>query len=123
MTLPTEMARGRLFESFEEAIAALPARRARPSAAAHLSDTIYDLLALQEVDGSFPERALTLLALHRPALEPLIAEHGAPAVITAAVLFILERDHRARKDEWRAAADKARRFVDRFGTIDVAELL
>lgn len=123
MPLPYEMARGRLFESYEEAIAALPARRARPSSSAHLSDTIYDLLALQEVDGSFPERALILLVIYRPDLEPLIAEHGVPAVITAAVLFILERDHRARKDEWRAAADKARRFLDRFGTIDVAEVL
>jgi len=107
----------------EDAFHASPARRARPSSTAHLSDTIYDLLALQEVDGSFPERALTVLVIHRPDLEPLIAEHGAPAVITAAVLFILERDYRARKDEWRAAADKARRFLDRFGTIDVVELL
>lgn len=104
-----------------------PARRARPSTAMgganQPSDTIFDLLALQEVDGSFPSGALTVLVIFRPDLEPLIAQHGAPAVITAAVLFILERDHRARKDEWRAAADKARRFLDRFVPIDVAAVL
>ena len=109
---------------------AAPARRARPSMAPppappapRSTDTIYELLALQEVDGSFPERALAVLVIHLPDLAPLIAQYGAPAVITAAVLFVLDRDHRARKDEWRAAADKARRFLDRFEPIDVAAVL
>ncbi|HRE91424.1 MAG TPA: hypothetical protein PK095_20065, partial [Myxococcota bacterium] len=107
-----------------------PARRARPSmvapaelAAPRRTDTIYELLALQEVDGSFPERALAVLVVHLPDLAPLIAQYGAAAVVTTAVLFVLERDHRARKDEWRAAADKARRFLDRFEPIDVAAVL
>lgn len=104
-----------------------PCRRAAPPSpasapAAPAPDKVYAILLLQQVDGSFPVAVLALLGVERSRLATLISQHGERATFTTLVLHVLDRDHRDRKDEWRAAAEKARRFLEGHEPIDVGEL-
>ena len=104
-----------------------PARLARPSASApasrsEASDPLYDLLLLQSADGSFSRAILAHIPGLLPKLEAAIVAHGEANVLTSLVLFILEREHRDRKDEWRAAAEKARRFLEQLEPYDPSDL-
>ena len=87
-----------------------------PAPAATL-DTLYDLLLTQRADGGFPlseplaQRLGSALAFARKAS----SQHGELLVATTLVLALLERDETDRADEWRPAAAKARRFLEKQG--------
>ncbi len=79
------------------------------------ADPLYALLMTQKADGSFRltpalrDRLGPILA----AVERAAAEHGEAFVATAVVVALLERDEAAREGEWRAAARKARKWLER----------
>lgn len=98
---------------------------AREEAAADSSDALYDVLLTQASDGSFPLSAALVgwLGASIAAVRTAIVQHGEAKVATAVVLALLERDHHDRKDEWRAAAEKARAYLVRVGDLDGADLI
>ncbi|MCC6621542.1 MAG: VWA domain-containing protein [Deltaproteobacteria bacterium] len=88
------------------------------------ADRLYDVLLTQGPDGAFtlsPPLA-AWCGDRADRVRTAAAADGEARVATAVVLFLLERDEGARRDEWRAAADKARAFLQRAGAFDAAAL-
>ncbi len=94
---------------------AAPSRDEAPGASvsepAKPTDPVFALLAAQRFDGSFDSGAILPFIAHRDRWETAIKLHGEGIVATLAVLHHLEQAHSDRRDEWRAAAAKARRYL------------
>jgi len=77
-----------------------------------VGDALYTLLLTQSANGSFPASpALMGLVRDMAAFKALVVTHGEALVATALVLALLARDHADRQSEWKAAADKAQRWL------------
>lgn len=78
-------------------------------------DVLYELLLTQRADGSFALSAglLQRLGDRADAARAQAARHGESVVATALVLRWLEDHQAARRDEWLAAATKARAWLAR----------
>jgi len=86
-------------------------------------DPLYALLLTQAANGSFAAGPLVLAAVRDvPAFEALVATYGEAPVATAIVLALLARDHGDRQGEWKAAADKAQRYLASLAVIEPAAL-
>jgi len=91
----------------------LPATAPAEHALREDTDRLYDVLATQRADGSFRASAALRrwLGPRETALDAAIAAHGEAVAVTAVVLALFDRDEAARREEWRPAEQKARRWL------------
>jgi Ca-activated chloride channel family protein len=82
-----------------------------PTAPSTPTDPVFALLGAQRFDGSFDSGAILPFIAHRDRWTTAVKTHGEGIVATLAVLHHLEQRHSERRDEWRAAAAKARRYL------------
>ncbi len=93
-----------------------------PQPEAKPMDALYTLLLTQAADGSFPFGAIRGFVTDTRAFDILVDMHGEPQLCTAVVLAVLARDFGDRQAEWKAASEKARRFLGSFG-VDVSVVI
>lgn len=87
-------------------------------------DRLFDLLGTQRADGRFPWSPALEAWLGASRAAKLEARADDPALVTAVVLALLEREAADARDLWRPAAAKARRWLDTHPTdADVDDLL
>lgn len=99
---------------------------AADSDGAAASDRLYDLLLTQGLDGHFElsEVLDAWLGDRADAVRSAAAADLDGRLVTSVVLALLARDESARRDEWRAAADKAGRWLDARGSaVEVSHLI
>jgi Ca-activated chloride channel family protein len=92
--------------------------RAQAPSGPNAGPDLYDLLLTQRADGSFPlgETLFTLTKSAKDELRRASIEHGEAVVATTIALQILVEGFADREDEWRAAANKAQRWLDSKGS-------
>ncbi len=100
------------------------AMKKAPSPSLEVSDRLYSLLMTQKADGSFRWSSVLekWLGGDVTAVRRAADEHGEALVATSVVLALLERDEAGRRDEWRPAACKARKWLQRSGMDDAFDV-
>jgi Ca-activated chloride channel family protein len=88
---------------------------------------LFALLLTQGADGAFAPSEVLARVVHRDVWDREVAQRGTDLVATIAALFLLETRYADRRDEWRAAASKAQRFLagqamDLWASFDAATL-
>ena len=101
-----------------------PSTESVPAAPAASTDRMYAVLMTQKANGSFRlSPALEQwLGSVVDAVRRAAGEHGEEQVVTAVVIALLERDEEARRDEWRPAVRKARKWLQRSGVPEIDAL-
>jgi len=103
------------------------ASESRKPSVDHVEPDLYDLLLTQRADGAFPwsmDLAACLGDRVSDARRAMKTAADADVVVTAIVLAVLERDFGADEEQWRGAADKARRWLSAQATsFDAAAFL
>jgi Ca-activated chloride channel family protein len=110
-----------------------PAPRSAPSAAplsaapGHapapvVTDPLYSFLMGQRANGAFVAGVVPTAITALAAWNEVVLQFGEDHAATAVVLALLERDFADRRAEWKAAAEKARRFLGA-KAIDVSALV